>query len=157
MTAQILSFPYRPFPTTMEALTDMKIRLVEYFRAETMRDVKLTPVNTGCPYEKILLPLCQALAGPKTAEHIHTIAEMIFSAATKDLTLSGFIAKIRTDDLIMACLQAEFRKLSTLDQLFLINVLKTKFPHEETATELMKVIIFAGDQYKMLDQEVLTL
>ena len=156
MTAQVFNFPNRPFPLTLEALTDMKVRMVEYFDMGAMRDVKLVPVNQGCPYEKALLPIAQALAHCRTADDVHRVAETIFNTPVKGLTLKGFLDKIRQDDLIMACLQAEFRKLSMLDQLFLINVIKTKFPEEETAIEAMKVILFASEQFKLLDPQMMT-
>lgn len=135
------------------ALNDVKIKFIDYFDVAQIKKVQLMPVDPKCPYEHILIPLCQLLSRPRTPELAQKVAEYLMNIELKGLTLAGFIEKISRDDLIMGCFQVELKKFSQLDKLFLINVLHTNFPAEKATISLLKMFLFAEDQLALLDKE----
>lgn len=160
MTAEIINFQSRQIQTAPgnaivdpKGLNDLKIRFIDYFRVEAIKKVHLAPVNLKCRYEKELLKICALLSASRSPTMVQDLAEYIFLINTKGLTLAGFVHKVNQDDLIMACLQVELDKLSQLDKLFLVNVIKTKFPKEESTISLLKMFLFAKDQAQLLEPQ----
>jgi len=154
MTASIIQFHQKSEErkkTQMQTsdLTATKVKMIDYFDEQTLAHIQLSPFNDKCPYETKLLQLCQLLALPKTQDNVHQLAEWLFATDMSNLSLKGFIETVKSDDLLLACFQVEFSTLSSLDQLFLINVIKVKFPKEEAAIELMKTLLFAKKQFSM--------
>jgi hypothetical protein len=111
----------------------------------------LKPVNLDCPHEVILIKLCKLAINSKNQNLAMDVAEYIYTQDVKNLTLNGFIECISRDDLIMGCLQSEIKRLKQVDRLFLVNVLKSKFPRENSCINLLKTLLFAHDQQDKLD------
>ena len=133
------------------SLNDIKIKFIEYFSETQIADIHLKPVNLNCPYEKLLINVCSVAINTKNKDKSMAIAEYIYQQDLKGLSLNGFIDCINQDDLIMACLQVELKKLKQVDRLFLVNVLKAKFPKEEASINLLKTFLFAQDQDHKLE------
>lgn len=133
------------------ALNDIKIRFIEYFSEQHIGNLFLKPVNLNCGYEGLLITLCKVAKDTKNKDLAMVLAETIYKQDVSGLTLNGFIECISRDDLIMGCLQSEIKRLKQVDRLFLVNVLKSKFPKEETCINLLKTVLFAQDQSHKLE------
>jgi hypothetical protein len=154
VTAEIINFKDKKkqqFSPDANRLNGLKIKFIDYFQTESIKKIHLAPVNLKCPYEKHLLEICALIRQPRSPQMTQDLAEYIFMSDPKGLTLQGFIDCINRDDLIMGCLQVELTKFSQLDKLFLVNVLKAKFPKEESVFSLMKTLLFVKDQGKLLE------
>lgn len=133
------------------ALNDIKIRFIEYFSEQHVGNLFLKPVDLSCGYEGLLITLCKVAQDTKNKDLAMVLAETIYKQDLSGLTLNGFIECISRDDLIMGCLQSEIKRLKQVDRLFLVNVLKSKFPQEESCINLLKTLLFAQDQNHKLE------
>ena len=142
-----------PTSTHDISLNDIKIQLIQYFSEFEIPHLFIKPVNLECPYEKILLKIA-ALFFEGTSQDISMkVAEELYKSDISGLSLNGFIECINKDDLLMGCFQEEIRSLKEIDQLFLVNILNSKFPQEQTAINLMKTFLFAQDQSHKLENK----
>jgi hypothetical protein len=137
----------QPKNTYELGLQDIKIKMLNYF-PETMErsQIKVSPVNLACTYERVLLNLCKVVFASSEEEKPVKIAESLYALDAEDLKLSLLIECISKDDLFLTFFRVEAEKMNPIDRLFLINVLKTKFPNEEAVIQLMKCLLFMADQ-----------
>ncbi|MAP23950.1 MAG: hypothetical protein CMM87_00230 [Rickettsiales bacterium] len=137
----------RPKNTYELGLQDIKIKILSYF-PETMdrSQIQVSPVNLACAYERILLNLCKVVFTSSAQEKAIKVAEFLYDLDSDELNLASFIECISKDDLLLTFFRVEAERMSPIDRMFLINVLKTKFPKEEGAIQLMKCLLFMADQ-----------
>ncbi|PLX30107.1 MAG: hypothetical protein C0582_00945 [Alphaproteobacteria bacterium] len=128
-------------------LNDVKIQLLNYFPEKLDRsNIHVSPVNLACSHECTLLKLCKIVLDSTASQKPMKIAEFLYEAKVEGLSLANFIDCINKDDLLLAFFSVEAAQMNQIDKLFLINVLKTKFPTEEAALHLMKCFLFIADQ-----------
>lgn len=124
---------------------DRKIRLIDYYNTADIKNLSLKPADIKCPYECILIDLCHTLQYAPIADKIDTLAEKICAIDRKRLVFGKFVRAILDDDLLFGCIATEVRKISSLDQLYLLNVLKGKFPDETSTIDTLKLVLFSND------------
>ena len=141
----------QPKNTYELGLQDIKIKILSYF-PETMdrSQIQVSPVNLACSHERILLNLCKVVFTSSEREKAMKVAEFMYDLDVENVNLVSFIECISKDDLLLTFFRVEAERMSPIDRMFLINVLKTKFPNEEGAIQLMKCLLFMADQRNAL-------
>lgn len=159
MTAQIISLDARrpaqekvPVDTAV-ALNHIKVRMIDYFALNSIQHIDIKPPALTSPVEAFLLRVCDYLMQEKTRENLEALATYIMTDAPKDVSLEALVDAILQDDLLLACFNVEIQNLPHLDKLFLMNVLKSKFPQEAGMITLMKTFLFARAQQEKIDPE----
>lgn len=136
---------YQENKTDTACYNDKKVRLIDYYNTTDIRKLSLKPADVGCPYERLLIDLCNTLQHGDAADKVETVAEKICATDRTHLTFGKFVRKILDDDLLFGCVATEIRKLSSMDQLYLLNVLKGKFPDETATVDTLKLVLFSND------------